>query len=150
MITNDLSGNDISNNTITPANEVIISTGDDIFVSICIDRLKKLELLESSLPKLIEQAIVDHKKAKLKMLHEKDKQNPAGVNARVKRYNEKHKDKINARRNMKRNEEKLSKAHQGNSIVESMNLPKPKQGDPPNQKIIVANLVTDKEFTVRF
>jgi hypothetical protein len=38
------------------------------------------------------------------MLHEKDKKNPAAVNARVKRYNEKNKDKINAKRIMKRNQ----------------------------------------------
>lgn len=65
-------------------------------------RLDELELLEKNLPEIIQKAITDDKKAKLKLLHEKDKQNPAGVNARVKRYNAKNKDKINARRLLKR------------------------------------------------
>lgn len=66
--------------------------------------LADLEELKESIPRLIEKAILDYKKAKLVMLHEKDKKNPAGVNARVKKYNEKHKDEINAKRIMKRNQ----------------------------------------------
>jgi phage-related baseplate assembly protein len=66
--------------------------------------LSDLEELKESIPRLIEKAILDYKKAKLVMLHEKDKKNPAGVNARVKKYNEKHKDEINAKRIMKRNQ----------------------------------------------
>jgi hypothetical protein len=72
------------------------------------ERLAALELLQENIPKLIEKAISDYKKDRLKMLHEKDKQNPAAVNARVKRYNERNKDKINARRLMKKNERNIS------------------------------------------
>ena len=75
----------------------------DKVILISKERLNVLELLEKNLPEIIEKAIVNDKKAKLKLLHDKDKQNPAGVNARVKRYNEKNKDKINERRLLKRN-----------------------------------------------
>jgi hypothetical protein len=68
------------------------------------EKLIALEQLKDSIPTLIEKAISDYKKAKLAMLHEKDKKNPAAVNARVKKYNEKHKDEINAKRIMKRNQ----------------------------------------------
>jgi hypothetical protein len=68
------------------------------------EKLTSLEQLKDSIPTLIEKAISDYKKAKLAMLHEKDKKNPAAVNARVKKYNEKHKDQINAKRLMKRNQ----------------------------------------------
>ena len=44
-------------------------------ISIQKERLKSLELLEESIPSLIEKAIQDYKKAKLKMLHEKDTHN---------------------------------------------------------------------------
>lgn len=71
-------------------------------------RLDSLELLEQNIPRIIETAISDYKKARLKMLHDKDKQNPAAVNARVKRYNERNKDKINAKRIMKRNQRNVS------------------------------------------
>jgi len=72
------------------------------------ERLNSLEQLKESIPTLIEKAICDYKKAKLRMLHEKDKKNPAAVNARVKRYNEKNKDKINAKRIMKRNQQNVN------------------------------------------
>jgi len=68
------------------------------------EKLTALEQLKESIPTLIEKAISDYKKAKLAMLHEKDKQNPAAVNARVKKYNEKNRDKINAKRILKRNQ----------------------------------------------
>lgn len=67
-------------------------------------RIDALELLEQNIPTIIENAISDYKKARLKMLHDKDKQNPAAVNARVKRYNERNKEKINAKRLLKRNQ----------------------------------------------
>lgn len=86
----------------------------DIHVLIMAKRLQYLEDLEKNLPNLIDQAIIEYKKAKLKMLHEKDKQNPEAVNARVKRYNEKHKHEISARRIEKRNEAKRIK--DGNTI----------------------------------
>lgn len=78
----------------------IENTNTNILISL--KRLNELESLEKSLPTIIEKAINEHKNAKLKLLHEKDKQNPAAVNARVKRYNEKNKDKINARRLIRR------------------------------------------------
>lgn len=136
----------MSANNITENNKELVKDDDEL-VYVCTERLKKLELLEKSLPELIEQAIIDHKKEKLKLLHEKDKQNPAAVNARVKRYNERHKEKIAARKNAKRNEEKHLK---NNSVVESFTGPKAKPAAADKQKIIVANMVTDKEFTIRF
>lgn len=78
-------------------------------VYICAERLRKLELLESKLPNMIEDAITEHKRNKLRMLHEKDKQNPEAVNIRVKRYNQKHKAELNAKRREKRRVEKEKK-----------------------------------------
>jgi hypothetical protein len=103
---------------------------DDEHVLICIERLQKLELLEKQLPKMIEAAIQEHKKNKLKMLHDKDKENPGAVNLRVKRYNEKHKDKINARRREKRKLDKDIKKPNNlivNSVIESLNTSKAKK-----------------------
>ena len=71
-------------------------------VEISIERLQALEALEAKLPSMIENAILEYKKSNLRRLHEKDKANPASVNARVKRYAEKHKDEINAKRREKR------------------------------------------------
>lgn len=65
-------------------------------------RLAELERIEKNLPDLIAEAIKENKIAKLKKLHEKDKLNPSAVNLRVKRYNEKHKDKIAEKRNAKK------------------------------------------------
>ena len=90
------------------------------------ERLNSLEQLKESIPTLIEKAIADYKKAKLKMLHEKDKQNPAAVNARVKKYNEKNRDKINAKRIMKRNQ------LNANSVIiplENVNIKEGSQGE---------------------
>ena len=101
-----------------PKNDIIrneILNGDvntDEQVLICSERLQKLELLEKQLPEMIEAAIQEHKKNKLRMLHEKDKENPAAVNLRVKRYNERHKEEINARRRAKRKLEKELKEKQ--------------------------------------
>ena len=120
---------------------------NDKLIYICTKRLEKLELLEKSLPEILERAIIDHKKEKLKLLHEKDKQNPAAVNARVKRYNERHKEEIAARKNAKQNKERIQK---NNSVIEPLTGPKPKLVTENKQKIIIANMVTDKEFTVRF
>ena len=62
------------------------------------DRLDYLVHLESSLPKKIEEAILDYKKNSLNALHVQDKQNPQATYARAKRYIDKHRDKINAQR----------------------------------------------------
>lgn len=93
------------------------------------ERLEALEALEQNIPKLIEQGIFDYKKARLKMLHDKDKQNPAAVNARVKRYNERNKDKINAKRLMKRNQNQRV-----NSVVIPLNI---LQNQPEEDEFIV-------------
>ena len=58
------------------------------------------------------------------MLHDKDKENPGAVNIRVKRYNERHKEEINARRRAKRKlekEEKEAIKPKHNSVVDSFN-----------------------------
>ena len=73
-------------------------------VFISIERLRELEAMEKRIPTLIEKAIQDHKKEKLKLLHERDKLDPSLVNLRVKRYAAKHKEEINSKRRAKRKE----------------------------------------------
>jgi len=92
------------------------------------ERLDALEALEQNIPTLIEKAIFDYKKARLKMLHDKDKQNPAAVNARVKRYNERNKEKINAKRLLKRNR------NQNISVVIPLNI---LENEPEGDEFIV-------------
>jgi hypothetical protein len=70
------------------------------------ERLNYLLQLEASLPTKIEEAVINYKKNSLKRLHEIDKQNPDAINARVKRYVEKHRESINARRREKRRAKK--------------------------------------------
>lgn len=120
---------------------------EDEQILISTERLKQLELLEKNLPNMIEKAISDHKKEKLKMLHEKDKLNPAAVNLRVKKYNAKHRDEINARRRQKKMENNTQKT---NYIVDSLNTTQSKQPEIATPKTIVANLATNKDFIVRF
>lgn len=79
-------------------------------VLISTERLKELEAIESSIPMLIENAIIEHKKNNLRKLHEKDKTNPENVNLRVKRYVERHKVELNAKRREKRILKKLEQA----------------------------------------
>lgn len=55
---------------------------------------------------MIEDAVQDYKKSSLKRLHDRDKLNPDAINARVKRYVEKHRESINARRRDKRQNQK--------------------------------------------
>ena len=80
----------------------IDETEPTVFISI--ERLRELEAIEKRIPTLIEKAIQDHKKEKLKLLHERDKLDPSLVNLRVKRYAAKHKEEINAKRRAKRKE----------------------------------------------
>jgi hypothetical protein len=94
---------------IASTNETEETNDTDKNVLICAERLKELELLESKLPTLISEAIAEHQRNKLRILHERDKQNPQSVNLRVKRYNERHKDEINAKRRNKRREEKAKR-----------------------------------------
>ena len=79
-------------------------------IPITTDRLKTLEALEASLPDLIQNAILEYKKSNLRRLHEKDKANPENVNKRVKRYAEKHREEINAKRREKRRLQKAATA----------------------------------------
>lgn len=72
------------------------------YVIVSIERLRELELIESELPEIINSAIEEHKKNKLKILHERDKLNPSAVILRVKKYNTLHKDEINEKRKEKR------------------------------------------------
>ena len=72
------------------------------FVTISIERLKELEALESSIPSMIDKAVLEYKKSNLKKLHDRDKANPAGINMRVKRYVERHREEINQKRREKR------------------------------------------------
>jgi chemotaxis response regulator CheB len=112
IVKNDSNLKEIMNGIVnenTVSNEIVSL---DEQVLICTDRLQKLEILEKQLPEMIEAAIQEHKKNKLRMLHEKDKENPAAVNLRVKRYNERHRDEINARRREKRKLEKEKKEAQ--------------------------------------
>jgi hypothetical protein len=85
------------------------TTNSSEYTTVSVDRLKELEILESSIPKLIEEAIAEYKKSNLKKLHERDKANPDAINKRVKRYFERHREEINARRREKRQKEKTEK-----------------------------------------
>jgi alpha-galactosidase/6-phospho-beta-glucosidase family protein len=78
-------------------------------VEVSIDRLKELEKLEAALPRMIEDALKDYKQAALKRLHEKDKANPEAVNLRARRYAQKNRELLNAKRREKRRLEKLAK-----------------------------------------
>lgn len=79
-----------------------MNSAPEQMVEISIERLRRLEQLEASIPQLVEAAIKQYKQEKLKSLHEKDKQNPTAANMRARRYAEKHRDEINARRREKR------------------------------------------------
>jgi hypothetical protein len=93
-------------NQVHPTNMDVSAT----MVPISSDRLKTLEALEASLPNLIQNAILEYKKSNLRRLHEKDKANPENVNKRVKRYAEKHREEINAKRREKRRLQKAAAA----------------------------------------
>lgn len=58
---------------------------------------------------MIEQALKDYKQNALKRLHEKDKLNPEAVNIRAKRYAQKNREMLNAKRREKRRLEKLAR-----------------------------------------
>ena len=112
-------------------------------VTISIERLQMLEEMERNLPQMIKDAIEQHKKEKLKLLHEKDKLDPKSVNARVKRYAQKHKDEINAKRRAKREEQKLlANMPSTNSSVKS------EKSERKKETIVLPN--TDKNLTLRF
>lgn len=78
-------------------------------VEISAERLKELEQLEASIPKRIEDALKEYKTSALKRLHERDKANPEAVNLRAKRYAQKNRDILNAKRREKRRLERLAR-----------------------------------------
>lgn len=71
-------------------------------VTISKKRFEELEELERKLPLLLEEAHTAYKACRLQQLREKDKADLNLVRARVRRYAEKHRDTINARRRQKR------------------------------------------------
>jgi len=71
-------------------------------VTISKRRFEELEELERKLPLLLEEARTAYKASRLQQLREKDKADLNLVRARVRRYAEKHRDTINARRRQKR------------------------------------------------
>jgi hypothetical protein len=81
-------------------------------IEISIERLRELEALEASIPDMIDSALKDYKQNALKRLHERDKANPEAVNMRAKRYAEKNRELLNAKRREKR---QLLKAKQTTS-----------------------------------
>ena len=95
---------------------------------------------------MIQSAIDNYKKDKLKLLHEKDKLDPTLVNERVKRYAKKHKDTINAKRREKRKEIKENKDK--DSII-SQNDSKNEIIDTIKEPVITINK-TINDLTVRF
>lgn len=86
-------------------------------VEISADRLKQLEELEAKLPIRIEEVLKEHKMAALRRLHEKDKQNPQAVNERAKRYAQRNREVLNAKRREKRRLEKLAKEQTQPTVV---------------------------------
>lgn len=65
-------------------------------------RLKYLQTLERNLPKIILYAVKAYLKGRLTKLHTRDKSNRDGANARARRYLDKHRKSVNARRRAKR------------------------------------------------
>jgi hypothetical protein len=107
------------------------------------ERLDYLLSLEASLPKKIEEAISDYKKNSLKRLHEHDKQNPQAINARVKRYVEKHRESINARRREKRQAQKAQVVQEAPSPLT------PAQATQSNPSITHITTIISKPFVER-
>jgi hypothetical protein len=79
----------------------------DCVLNISADRLAYLESIEKSLPELINNALKEHKINTLKKLHEHDKLHPEAVNIRARRYAQKNREVINAKRREKRLQKKL-------------------------------------------
>ena len=106
----------------TPPTAMDASANTMVMIPIATERLKALETLEASLPDLIQNAILEYKKSNLRRLHEKDKANPENVNKRVKRYAEKHREEINAKRREKRRLQKAA-ASAGHSAAATQQVP---------------------------
>ncbi len=88
----------------------------DTEVIISSERLKQLEQIESSIPSMIEMALKEYKQNALKRLHEKDKLNPEAVNIRAKRYAQKNREMLNAKRREKRRLEKLAREERKETV----------------------------------
>lgn len=117
---------------VPPSPPLLPLPAQDPVVFISIERLRELEAMEQRIPTLIEKAIQDHKKEKLKLLHERDRLDPTAVNLRVKRYALKHRDEINAKRRLKRKEAAIAliqptagTPHDGRASVERGEDPAP-------------------------
>ncbi len=80
---------------------------DNVIISS--ERLRQLEQIESAIPSMIDTALKEYKQNALKRLHEKDKLNPEAVNIRAKRYAQKNREMLNAKRREKRRLEKLER-----------------------------------------
>jgi len=100
-------------------------TGSCELITISVARLKELEDLERNLKERVEEAISNNKKEALKRLHEKDKANPAAVKERIKRYNQKNRDKINEKRREKRKNIQEQGVEQLNTSPEATATPSP-------------------------
>jgi hypothetical protein len=87
-----------------PVNEAILARAEehDRRIAIRPSRLKELQELEKQLPVVIAQALEERKKEKLAALHKRDAVDRGAASLRAKRYVEKHRDEINARRREKR------------------------------------------------
>ena len=96
-------------------------------------RLKFLQYLERNMPEMIKEAMTRYKNEKLGILHKKDKENPSAMIARVKRYVEKNRDVINARRREKRQKAKPIE----NIVIVT-----------PQEQSIISH--TDSNITVKF
>lgn len=71
-------------------------------VEISAERLHRLEALEASIPVIIDAAVDKIKQARLYSLHRHDKLYPEDMRLRVKKYVERNRERINARRREKR------------------------------------------------
>jgi hypothetical protein len=71
-------------------------------VEISVERLHRLEALEASIPVIIDAAVDKIKQARLYSLHRRDKLYPEDMRLRVKKYVERNRERINARRREKR------------------------------------------------
>ena len=94
------------------------STNTDV-VEVSLERLRALEKMESELPTMIDHALKEYKANALKRLHEKDKLDPVAVNLRARRYAQKNREVLNAKRREKRRLEKAAREAQAkeNNIV---------------------------------
>lgn len=95
-------------------------------VTISKKRFEELEELERKLPLLLEEAHTAYKARRLQQLWEKDKADLNLVRARVRRYAEKHRESINARRRQKR--EKNTVSREGGPPLEEIPSSEPSRG----------------------